>query len=70
MAMYASPRCHRRLRHLPDRVPPVRRLRMHVQVAADVRQRNQLRQSTRLCLAKLAAAASISPQFSRSSGGM
>ena len=66
-----QPARQRRLRHLPNRVAAVRSLGVHVQVAANICQRNQLRQvRPPRCRAKLAAAASISPQFSRSSGGI
>ena len=66
----AQPARQRRLGHLADGVAAVGGLGVHVQIAANVGERNQLRQAARVRLAKLAAAASISPQFSRSSGGM
>ena len=36
IAIYAKPSGHRRLRHLADRVAAIRRLGMHVQIAADI----------------------------------
>ena len=53
----------RRLRHLLQRRPPVGFRRVHVQIAANIAGLHQLRQPP-------LRAASISPWFSRSSGGI
>ncbi len=65
MAMYVETARHRGLGHLADGVAAVGRVGVHVEVAADVGAGDQRRAECRA-----AAAASISPQFSRSSGGM